>query len=117
MKAKPLQYLCALGLCSSNPLVNRLLHMSVAKYAIHFLWKGLPAYIVLRCVDYMVVQDVVSGYPGFTNVATKFPRLSVDEVIYGGGLPESGGRRIVRPEQKSVFLMTDTDFPSKIRGI
>lgn len=40
-------------------------HMSVAESVIHFKRNGLHASEMLKCIEYMVVQDVVIAPPGF----------------------------------------------------
>lgn len=44
---------------------------------------------MLRCVDYMGVQDVENAHLGFTNVVTNFLHLLEDEVAYGDGWLEN----------------------------
>lgn len=52
---------------NSDPRLKRLQHISIAKCAIHFLQKELPA--MLGHVDYLGVQDIMNAHSGFTNVA------------------------------------------------
>lgn len=44
---------------------------------------------MLRRVDYMVVQDVVSVHYDFTNIATNISRVSVDEINYRNMLSQN----------------------------
>lgn len=62
---------------------------------------------MLRCVDYLRVQDVTSAHRGFTNEVISLPRLSVHEVIYGDELFENGRRWILRLNEESIVLIND----------
>lgn len=81
--------------------------MYVADCAIHTRREDLRASEMLECVDYMGVQDTASAHPGFKNVATNVPLLSVDEVVYVVGLSDNGRRWTGRPEQEKLLLMKD----------
>lgn len=81
--------------------------MSIAEGAIPFWRKGLTACDMLKCVDSMRGQDVLTAHVGFTNVVTTVSRRAVDEVVYGSELPENCGKWIGQPEQKSVLLVKD----------
>lgn len=65
---------------NSDPRVNVLLHMFVAKCATPFWWKVLPVSEMLRREDYIGAQGVVSTDLGFTNIVSDVPRSSADEV-------------------------------------
>lgn len=77
--------------------MKRLQHISVAKCAIYFGRKGLPTSEMLKCVDDMIVQDVLRAPHGFTNLASNVPRVPVDEVVYGNELTGNGRRLMLRP--------------------
>lgn len=66
------------GIYNSDPRVERKEAMSFPECGTPFSRKWLPAYGMLRIVDYMRVQDVVSAYPGFKNV----PHVPIEEAIY-----------------------------------
>lgn len=63
--------------------MRRLQHILVAECAIHFWLKVLLVFQMLRCVDYMALQDAVSAHPVISNVEINGSRLSDDGVIYG----------------------------------
>lgn len=77
VQAKALPSMQAPGIYRIDLQVKRLQNMSVAECAIPFCWKGLLASEMFRYVDYMRVQDVVRGHPGFSNVDTNAPRLPI----------------------------------------
>lgn len=56
---------------------------------------------MLGHVDYEVVQDVESAHPIFTNVFSKVLLISVDKVVYGNNLTESGQSQRLQPEHMS----------------
>lgn len=92
IKANALHFIRDAMIYSGDPRVKWLQQMCVTEYGIHSLWKGLPACKMLRCVDYMRARHSVSTHPGFTNVATNFSHLSIDEAGYVNGMSEIGQR-------------------------
>lgn len=71
------------------------------------LAEKLLAVEILRCVDYMGVQDGVSAHPGFRNVVTNISCLSVNEVVQGDELSKNCKRSMGIVEQESVVFMKD----------
>lgn len=62
---------------------------------------GYPASEMLRRVDHVRVQDVLTAHSTFTNAIKKVSRLLVDEVNYGNRLFLNGWRGVQRPEQRA----------------
>lgn len=55
----------------------------------------------------MGVCDVASAYPGFMNVVSNGPQISIYNFVYGSDLTERGLKQMLRPKLKSVALMKD----------
>lgn len=64
--------------------------MSIAAFAIQFLWNGLTAGEMLCRIDHMGVWDAVTVLPGFTNVINNEPQTFVEENVYIETLTDIG---------------------------
>ena len=103
----PMVYVRSPGNLNSDPRIKRMEHTSMAEYAIHF-WKCGPDHVsLLSMVDYSKAGDVLSDFPGTSNVVTNIPRIQPSDILYREETNENGRPFMWRPEQKSIPMLKD----------
>lgn len=79
--------------------------MSVPQCSISLSLKELQTYEILRVLNYLGVQDVVSAHYFITSVFRNVPMVPVDEMDYERELTENGRRCILQADQSCLGHM------------
>lgn len=71
------------------------------------LGEGLLASEMLGIANFMGVQDVVNGHPGFINVVLNVSWLSKNDIVHGEELSQNERMRTVWKWQRNILLTKD----------
>lgn len=105
----PLHYTIAVGNVLTAVASKKANHICVLYEAIHFWRKGLSYADVLSHIDYESHGDVPTSRQWWRKQGNEIPRLTHAEKLYVTDPNGDSGEksRILRPEQKSSWLMKD----------